>query len=542
MSMRTNREISGQMSDGHPPSISADPGREPKEGRNDGPELEEPDFEVECVHAVSVPIVKLPEQAKEYFSKIEFDCTIPEIHRHSSLDLSVPILRLRPGSIVMNRVVLDDQIPSILKEDVRFYIPMVNLQQPAPVRYNTWTECASDVQKHWVTTYTTLREHTSVDREDIEETPETTLPDSPPGGGTGIPEEPPDVVKYLFDVGQDVLSTRQPKIILYRELPDDNTLASFETFCLRTYREQIGGNPTVRPISRLDQTITIHLDKWASAGHNLIRLDLDHFNWNDVKEWLKPENLRDFMGRAITADYGFIIFKSRREDLFEDCRLLVQERLAPEIGHPLDILVVKPNPLSIKEKTGISSIFWGNCARGKEEPPLVAHYRDGGRGETIISSHDLDAVFNKTRRGRYKTCRGEYEKEFSSFTRGENRLYQIVTRRRSKESDEHYLMKCYVVRYLSEKYQLTTIAEIKEAIQTEKPQESSSSAELIIPDVFDKRGNQYYEIETLFAGDRNGKELINHLSDTVLKYRFDRNNPARAVSYTHLTLPTNREV
>lgn len=187
MSMRTNREISGQVSDGHPSGISADTGREPKDSMSDGPELEESLFEGEVIPAVGVPIVKLPEQAKKHSLKVEFDCTTPEIHRHSSQDLSVPILRLRPGSITMSKVVLDDHIPSILKEDVHFYIPMVNLQQSFPVLHNTWTEYASDVQEHWVTTYATLREQTSADSEDTEETPETTSPDSPSGGGASVP-------------------------------------------------------------------------------------------------------------------------------------------------------------------------------------------------------------------------------------------------------------------------------------------------------------------------------------------------------------------
>jgi len=518
MSMRTNKEISGRMPGGYPPGIHADTRPEPEGDMNDGLELEESLFEGELIPVVSVPIVKLPEQAKEYPPKIELDCTVPEIHRQSTLDLSVPILRLRPGSITMSKVVLDDHIPSILKEDVHFYIPMVNLQQSFPVLHNTWTEYASDVQEHWVTTYATLREQTSADSEDTEETPETTSPDSPSGGGAGIPEEPPDVMQYLFGIKNDDLSTRRPKIILYKERPEDNTLASFETCCLRIYREQVGGDPRLQPVSRLDETIVTYLDKWADPGRHLITLDLDYFSQEEAKKWFGPKNLRDFLRRAIAADYGFIIFKSRREDLFEDCRRLIQEQLAHEIGHPLDILVVKPNSLSIDEKRGISSIFWGNCTRGKEEPWVVVHYnRDKGSAETNISSHDLDVVFNKK-------CRGEYEKEFSSFTKGENRRYQIVTKKRTKESDEHYLMKCYVVRYLSEKYQLKDIAEIEEAIVTEKPLDSNSSTELIIPDVFDKNGNGYYEIETLFAGDRNGKELISHLSETVLKYQSNLNS------------------
>ncbi len=521
MSMEVNKENSGQMPDGRPPGISADTGREPKGSMSDGPELEESLFGGELIPAVSVPIVKLPEQAKEHSLKVEFDCTIPEIHRESCLDLSVPILRLRPGSITVSKVVLDDQVPLIPKDDVRFYVPVVSLQQSAPVLHNAWTECASDVQEHWVTTYATLREQTSTDREDTKETPETTSPDSPSGGGASIPEEPPDVMQCLFGIKNDDLSTRRPKIILYKELPEDNTLASFETCCLRVYREQVGGDPKLQPISRLDETIVTYLDRWADPGHHLITLNFDYFNQADVKNWLKPKNLRDFIGRAIAADYGFIIFKSRREDHFEAYRRVIQEQLAHENGHPLDILVVKPNSLLIGEKRRISSTFWGNCSQGKEEPRVVINYnRDKGSGETNISSHDLDVVFNKM-------CRGEYEKEFSSFTKGENRLYQIVTKKRSKESDEHYRMKCYVVRYLSEKYQLKNITEIEEAIFTEKPQDSSFSAEHFIPDIFDKKGNGYYEIETLFAGDRNGKELINHLSETVLKYKLDRNNPAR---------------
>lgn len=40
-----------------------------------------------------------------------------------------------------------------------------------------------------------------------------------------------------MNAGNDILSTRRPKIILYKELPDDNTLASFETCWLYVYWE-----------------------------------------------------------------------------------------------------------------------------------------------------------------------------------------------------------------------------------------------------------------------------------------------------------------
>jgi|GEM_PF-3029015 hypothetical protein len=476
-------------------------------------------FEDEFVHVTKIPIVKLSNQVQESFSKIGFDCVIPEIRTHSSTDLNVPLLRSRPGSFTMNRVVLGDQIPSISEEDIHLYIPMVNIQQSAPTFHKPRTENASGVPEHRVTTRATIHEQTT------EEPVKKPSPDLSPGRGAGIPEESPDITHHLFGIRNDVLSTPKPKIIFYKELPDDNTLASFETFCLCAYREQVGGNPTFRPISRLDETIESHLDKWANPGQHLIRLDLDYFNPETVREWLKPENLRDFIGRSAVADYGFIIFKSRDEELLKVCQQLVQERLANEIGHSLEILEAVPRTLSIDEKREISSIFWGSCPRDKEESLVAVHYPDKGGRETTISPYDLDAIFNKTRRGEggthrgenEVTCRGKYEAEFSSFTKEENMLYPMVTRRGS-ESEEHYQMKCYVVRYLSEKYQLKTIAEITEAIQTEKHLESSFSQKSDISDVFDKKCSEYYEIETLFAGDRNGRGLINHLSETVLKY------------------------
>lgn len=531
MSTRMDREISRQILDGDPADGNTDTKSELENGIDNRPDLAKPPFEDELIPLSSIPIIKLPDPAQEYFFEAKFDCTIPEIHKSSSFGPGVPLLRLRSGSFTMNRVVLDDHIPSIPKEDVRFYVPVVSLQRSTPVLHNTWTECASDVPEHWVATYATLREQTSFERVYVEEPVETPSPDMSPGEGSGVPEESPDITHHLFGIRNNVLLTPKPKIIFYKELVGDNTLASFETFCLCAYRELVGGKPTFRPISRLDETIETYLDKWANPGQHLITLDLDYFNPEAVREWLKPENLRDFIGRSAVADYGFIIFKSRDGKLLTVCQHLVQERLANEIGHSLDILEAIPSTLSIDEKRGISSIFWGDCPQGKEESQVVLHYPDKGGRETIISLYDLDAIFNKTRGGEdgthrgenEKTCRGKYEAEFSSFTKGENRLYQVVTKRRARESDEHYLMKCYVVRYLAKKHQLTTIAEIQNAIFTEIPQDLRSNP--VIPDVFDQKSKESYEIETLFAGDRNGRDLINHLSETVLKYT--NNVPAR---------------
>lgn len=522
MSTRMNREIRSQTPDGVPPDANTDI----RSGQENDPDYEldlmKPPFEGELLTMGSIPTIKLPELAQKYFFEARFDCTIPEVHKSSGVDPGVPLLRLRSGSFTMNWVALDDRIPSIpeqAEQNGHFNVPIVKIRQSTPVYHSSRTECTSDVPEHWVTTYTTLREQASIEREIAEKPAKTPSPELSPGEGSSIPEESPDITHHLFGVRNDVLSTRRPKIILYKELPDDNTLASFETFCLCAYREQVGGNPTFRPINHLDETIETYLEKWANPGQHLITLDLDYFNPEAVGKWLKPENLRDFIERSAVADYGFVIFKSRREDLFGNCRRLIQEQLAHEIGHPLDILVVKPNRLSIDKKGQASSIFWGNCAQREEKSRIAIHYNQGkGCGRTDISSHDLDVVFNKK-------CRREYEEEFSSFTKGENRLYQVVTKRRGRESDEHYLMKCYVVRYLAKKHKLTTIAEIEKNIKTEIPQDLISGS--IIPDIFDKKNGEYYEIETLFAGDRNEKDLINHLSETVRKYGSNKsdNNP-----------------
>jgi len=534
-----NREVSRQIPDGVPPDTNTDAGSGLEKGIDNGPDLVKSLFEGESIPLVSIPIIKLPDPAQEYFFKARLDCTIPEIHKSSSVNPDVPLLRLRSGSFTMNRVVLDDRIPSIPKEDFRFYVPVVSLQRLTPVLYNTWTEYVSDVPEHWVATYATLREQTSFGREYVEEPSETPSPDMSPGGGSGVPEESPDITHYLFGIQNDVLSTPKPKIIFYKELVGDNTIASFETFCIFTYREQVGGKPTFRPISHLDETIETYLDKWANPGQHLITLNLDHFNPETVKKWLESESLRDFIGRSAVADSGFIIFKSQDGECLTACRQLIQERLANEIGHSLDICEVKPSTLSTDEKREISSIFWGSCPRDKEESLVAVHYPDKGGRETIISQYDLDAIFNKTcggedrtHRGKIeKTCRGKYEAEFSSFTKGEDRLYQVVTKRRGRESEEHYLMKCYVVRYLANKHQLTTIAEIEEFISTEISLDPSPN--LVIPDVFDDISKESYEIETLFAGDRNEKGLINHLSETIKKYNKSntgsnlKNSPAR---------------
>lgn len=525
-----------QVSEGRPVGATTDLSQEPENSINSGTAVEGgmkgTGSEKVLPNTLSLPVIILPVQTKEPSPKIELDYTIPVIQRYDNVGIHVPLLRLQPASFSANKVELDEQIPSIPKEELPLYVPILNLKLPTHAPHNYRTECASHVQGDWVVTYAELCKEKLVERENLEATP----PDLPSGGDSGEPENFPDVTDYIFGVKNSDLSTRRPKIILYKELGDDNTLATFETFCLRAYREQVGGTPVLRPISNLDETIATDLSKWVNPGKHLITLNFDYFNQEDAKRWLEQKNLRDLIGnlrdligKAITPDYGFVIFKSQREDLVWELKQQIQERSAHEIGHPLDILVVEPKSLSIDEKRRISSIIWGNCTPPTEGPKIVFQFGNDTETKKTFSSHDLDGIFNKA-------CRAEYEKEFSSFARGENRLYQIVTKRGPKESDEHYLMKCYVVRYLARKHQLKEVSEIGATILTEEAPDFGPGVKPFIPDIYDRQENKYYEVETLFAGDRNGRGLIvNHLSETILKYKSDRDSTGVCIVIDNFT-------
>lgn len=104
-----------------------------------------------------------------------------------------------------------------------------------------------------------------------------------------------------------------------------------------------------------------------------------------------------------------------------------------------------------------------------------------------------------------------FEKRLEKVEKEDRGIYVYATNQHEgEESSEHYLMKCFIVKLLSKERKLRDVVKIKEMIKTEEEYEG------VIPDF--RVSNSVYEVETLFAEDREGKIPKKKIENTITKY------------------------
>ncbi|AGK61750.1 hypothetical protein Asulf_01779 [Archaeoglobus sulfaticallidus PM70-1] len=333
----------------------------------------------------------------------------------------------------------------------------------------------------------------------------------PSGGSEEIKEETPDIVDLVFGVSNSRLSSKGPKIVLYRELEKDSTIGSFETLCIMIYREKTGGYLRFKPIKELDEFNVMEIGKWMEVHGSLFTIDLD-CNKKKVREWFTQNNLREPIRRAIIGDVGFIIFKTRDAELYEHCKKVL-EKLEKEIEHPLNIMYVEPRRLSFEEKKELSSLVWG-CLNLNSIPSVFVEEKGVERpyGATF------DDIFNKY-------ARREFEERLEKL---EGSAYSMATKPHEGESPEHKQMKWFVVKCLTKELIKKGIIkpenprkpkkyEIDKIIKTEEDTREFLGG--VIADVMDTSSNEVYEVETLFAQDTEGKTVEEKIIYTIEKYK-----------------------
>ena len=319
----------------------------------------------------------------------------------------------------------------------------------------------------------------------------------PSGGGEESEEIPkPDFVDFVFGVSNSKISSKGPKVVLYKELDKDSTIGSFETLCIKIYREKVGGNPRIQPIKKFDEFNIGEIEKWVEANKRIVMIDLD----SDKKQfhsWFKEGNLRETLRRDIIGDVGFIIFKTRDEKLYEDCKKVL-ENLEKEIEHPLNIVYAKPNLLSFEKKKELSSLVWGNLKLELPQVSIEEEKVERPYGNT------LDDIFNKH-------SKSLFEKRLEKLEKEDGGIYVYATEQHEgEESSEHLQMKWFIVKLLSKEKKLKGFIKIKKIIKTEEEYEG------VIPDI--RVDNSVYEVETLFAEDREGKVPKKKIENTIIKY------------------------
>ena len=465
---------------------------------------------------VKIPIVELDKPAID-LKEIEIDNEIPEITKEE-VEITIPIVELEKPSIELKQIELDYTLPNIVPEERKLEIPLIRLEKPKMVTciVTTFDErppqvkvtkkmlkipiysSSKPVVKEIILSFdsrldTKILQSLMIEKEKEEvikeeKTAEIISEEGKPSGGGEEIEEIPDIVNFIFAISNDKISSKGPKILLYKELDEDSTIGSFETLCIRIYREGEGGDPRIQPIKKLDEFNIKEIEKWIEAKKRIVTVDLDN-DKEKANRWFCEENLREPLRRAIIGEVGFIIFKTRDGHLYEYYKKVL-ENLEKEIEHPLDIIYVQPTSLSFEEKKKISSLSWGNI--DLDDRPLfhigILEKVDRPSGDT------LDDIFNKSSQKKFKEKLEKVKEE-------DGRIYKYATKsHKGEESDEHLQMKRFIVKLLSKEKKLEDVVSIEEIIKTEEEYEG------VIPDI--RVGNSVYEVETLFAGGETPEEKI----------------------------------
>jgi len=421
--------------------------------------------------ALKMPLVKLRKVIiRDIIS--EFNSNIPIIRPKLQTRVRIPIYRILRTPIVREIGLLDEKIDEKLLEKLEDRRRM-------------------EIQKPQVS---------AISRE-----AEPSL-----GGGEGTEEEPPEFLKFVFGGHSTKILARGPIIVLYKELENDSTIGSFETLCIRIFREKKGGEPGYLSIKKLDEFNIREIEKYIKPEGNIVRIDLDMLKKDaegrkrNIFEIISPEYLRETLGRFIVGEVSFLIFKTRDKHLYKQCRQVL-EWLSINSEHPLNVLEINPRKLTKEQKIILTKLAWG-----LREVPETEDM-EGFADRPIFNT--LDDMFNKF--GKRK-----HEEYLENLEKDKNGIYaQATNQHEGEESDLHLQIKWFIVKFLSQKYKLTSLSEIEESVKTEEQlPEANTKGEHPKPDVWDVKENAVYEVETLFSEDREGRTPQKKIYESIKKY------------------------
>jgi len=454
-----------------------------------------------------VPVIELSSPVFEEI-EIKLDKDIPPIEPIVKKVLMVPLIKLTKAVIRDIISEFNSNIPSIRpKLQTRVSIPIYRILKKPGVREIDLLDEKIDEKLS-----EKLEERRKLEIQKPQVSVISSGAEPSPGKSEEIEEEPPEIIKYIFGNDSTRILSKGPIIILFKELKEDSTIGSFETLCIRIFREKKGGEPGFFTIKNLDPHNIKEVEKYIKPEGNIVRIDLDALkkdakesnrNNRNISDIISPERLRESLDRFIIGDVCFLIFKTRDEKLFEYCKQVLEE-LSKIVEHPLKIVEVIPQEMPIDEKKILTKLAWGLIVKeietefNDEEFKIISVDRPWGT--------TLDDIFNKIG----KKAHEEYLENLQKEKYG---MYWDATKpHEGEESDLHRQIKTFIVKSLAKKHNLRTKEEIKEKVLTE------IEVNGIIPDIYDTIEGKTYEIETLFSEDNDGKAPRDKLNQTIEKY------------------------
>jgi hypothetical protein len=231
-----------------------------------------------------------------------------------------------------------------------------------------------------------------------------------------------------------------------------------------------------------------------SAGGRIFTIYLDNIKELDEVNW------RERLEEA-SSEFVFIIFVTRNCERFESMKGKLQE-INIECQGKLNIVFLEARELPLELV---------KLASGMLDLPTLPPVKVVISGVPSVTTFDYffnealfreNSVFNRALREAMEEERG---------------LFKSATARAENESDLHYAIKVFVVRFLVEELRkkdlaLRTREEIESIVKTETREGRG------IPDIQIADASEVYEVETLFG---EGEFADKKIDDTIKKYPND---------------------
>jgi len=448
--------------------------------------IEVPEVKKEEV-VISVPFVNLQVKPSVVIGQKFNDKLVSE--KQEEILPTVPILRLETLTKVQVIQRFDEEIRRIKEEKLESAVPFYVVEQfPLPEYLESFNSNVLTISRA-----NPSKEETKVKKVEIKEEKISSKEAGVPSGGE---EEISDFLEFSFGSEGGKIRGKGPKIILFKDVENDSYINFLENICLRIYKEIEGGEPKAEEIKKMDDLNEIKIERWLEAGGKIFTINLDKLDINKRDNKIDQTHLWERLEETYSSKLGFIIFTTRNKEKFETFEKLLQNinyKSQGRLNIAYIVAGILPQDL-IKLSSGMIDLT--------EREPIKMKK---GEVEGIPTFSTFDYKFNQ--------AHAEEKRYFEIMKNEERGLFKYATVKSKEESELHYNIKVFIVRYLVNKLrkegkQLETTEKIKNIIKTEEKIDG------IIPDV-QVVNNEVYEVETLFG---EGEDADTKIVKTIDKY------------------------
>jgi hypothetical protein len=419
----------------------------------------------------------------------------------------VPFLNLKERVKVSVAQGFDLERAKIREEGVRFQVPFYNVGQlMAPTVKNNFdgeiytVPHVPSVVKKDETGQKVLREAL------LKETQAVAPALEKAGGSASSEEETPDFFELVFEGDGGKIRGGGSKVILFKDIENDSYIDFLEQVLFRVFREVYKRKPEGVRLHVVDPLFKEKIEELLDPSYKIITVNMENLDaivkdknilrftgWeknerNAITVEISAEKLVERLSEMYAKGPGYLILWTKTNEKYETLEDFLRN-LGTMLKGRITIINLKAKKLSpdlVKLASGMLL-----------PEPLAPGTFDHLLNETLFKQ---DSLFNQA---------------LEEIKREEDGLFKRATNRWPDESDLHYSIKVFIVRYLVDKLRkegitLKTVKDIENYIQTE-----GKLNESVVPDVYYEAENEVYEVETLYD---QGPEPDKKIDETIRKY------------------------